>query len=148
MVRSNQGNIPVQAPESCPIQPPTQGNSNPNIKCFRCGEQGHRATECRKPASQKGKNLLLEEDVVDYTYEDIGDLVYDDDRDEDVLYGDGQETLVIHKSLLTPKGDSGDDWLRTNIFHTTCTMADKVHKTIIDSGSCENVVSEKVVQKL
>jgi hypothetical protein len=35
--------------------------------------------------------------------------VYDDDGDEDVLYGDGQENLVIRKSLLTPKGDSGDD---------------------------------------
>jgi hypothetical protein len=74
--------------------------------------------------------------------------VHDDDGDEDVLYEDGQETLVIRKSLLTPKGDSGDDWLRTNIFHTTCTVTGKVCKMIIDSGSCENVVSEEVVQKL
>ncbi|KAE8716482.1 hypothetical protein F3Y22_tig00110114pilonHSYRG00103 [Hibiscus syriacus] len=73
---------------------------------------------------------------------------YDDDETDDVLYGDGHETLVVRKSLLTPKGDSGDDWLRTNIFHTTCTVADKVCKMIIDSGSCENVVSEEVVQKL
>jgi hypothetical protein len=109
---------------------------------------GHRASECRKPASQKGKNLLLEEDVVDYTYEEIGDPLYDEDGDEEVLYGDGQETLVIRKSLLTPKGDSRDDWLRTNIFHTTCTVADKVCKMIIDSGSCENVVSDEAVQKL
>jgi len=86
--------------------------------------------------------------VVDYTYEETGDPLYDEDGDEDVLYGDGQETLVIRKSLLTPKGDSGDDWLRTNIFHTTCTVADKVCKMIIDSGSCENVVSDEAVQKL
>jgi hypothetical protein len=86
--------------------------------------------------------------VVDYTYEEIGDPVYDDDGDEDVLYGDCQETLVIHKSLQTPKGDSGDNWLRTNIFHTTCTVADKVCKMIIDSGSCENIASEEAVHKL
>ncbi|XP_062177060.1 uncharacterized protein LOC133881996 [Alnus glutinosa] len=109
---------------------------------------GHRASECRKPASQKGKNLMLEEDMVDYTYEETGDPVYDEDVDEEVLYGDCQETLVIRKSLLTPKGDSRDDWLRTNIFHTTCTVADKVCKMIIDSGSCENVVSDEAVQKL
>ncbi|KAE8710906.1 putative CCCH-type zinc finger family protein [Hibiscus syriacus] len=42
----------------------------------------------------------------------------------------------------------GDDWLRTNIFHTTCIVADKVCKMIIDYGSCENVLSEEVVQKL
>ncbi|KAE8670845.1 hypothetical protein F3Y22_tig00112069pilonHSYRG00031 [Hibiscus syriacus] len=125
----------------------TQGNSNHTIRCFHCGEQGHRATDCRKPTSQKGKNLLIEENAEDET-EEIGEPVYDDDETDDVLYGDGHETLVVRKSLLTPKGDSGDDWLRTNIFHTTCTVADKVCKMIIDSGSCENVVSEEVVQKL
>jgi hypothetical protein len=64
VVKSNQGNRLIRPQESRPVQPPTQGNSNPNIKCFRCGEQGHRATDYRKPASQKGKNLLLEEDMV------------------------------------------------------------------------------------
>jgi hypothetical protein len=64
------------------------------------------------------------------------------------LYGDGNETLVVRKSLLAPKGDSKEDWLRTNTFHTTCTIAEQVCKIIIDSGSCENVVSEKVVKKL
>jgi len=148
MVSADQGNHLVRSQEPCLVQPPTQGNSNPNIKCFRCGEQGHRVIDCRKPASQKGKNLLLEEDVVDSTYKEIGDPVYDDDGDEDVLYGDGQKTLVIRKSLLTPKGNSGDEWLRTNIFHTTCIVANKVCKMVIDSGSCENVVSEETVQKL
>jgi len=38
--------------------------------------------------------------------------------------------------------------LRTNIFHTTCTVVDKVCKMTIDSGSCENVVSDEAVQKL
>jgi hypothetical protein len=64
------------------------------------------------------------------------------------LYGDGNETLVVIKSLLAPKGDSEEDWLRMNIFHTTCTIAEQVCKIIIDNGSCENVVSEKVVKKL
>ncbi|KAE8696147.1 putative CCCH-type zinc finger family protein [Hibiscus syriacus] len=147
VIRSDHNSRPVRPQESRPAQQPPQGNSNPTIRCFRCGEQGHRATDCRKPASQKGKNLLIEENVEDEN-EEIGEPVYDDDETDDVLYGDGHETLVVRKSLLTPKGDSGDDWLRTNIFHTTCTVADKVCKMIIDSGSCENVVSEEVVQKL
>ncbi|KAE8730965.1 hypothetical protein F3Y22_tig00002841pilonHSYRG00088 [Hibiscus syriacus] len=147
VIRSDHNSRPVHPQESRPAQQPPQGNSNPTIRCFRCGEQGHRAIDCRKPASQKGKNLLIEENVEDET-EEIGEPVYDDDETDDVLYGDGHETLVVRKSLLTPKGDSGDDWLRTNIFHTTYTVADKVCKMIIDSGSCENVVSEEVVQKL
>ncbi|KAE8707521.1 Detected protein of unknown function [Hibiscus syriacus] len=111
-------------------------------KYFRYGEQEHRATDYRKPASQKGKNLLIEEKTEDET-EEISEPVYDDDETDDVLYGDGHETLVVRKSLLTPKGDSGDDWLRINIFYTTCTVADKVCKMIIDNGSCKNVVSEE-----
>lgn len=70
--------------------------------------RGHRAIECRKPANQKGKTLLIEEDVEE-EIEATGEPVYDDDDDGDVLYGNGHETLVVHKSLLTPKGDSGDD---------------------------------------
>ncbi|KAE8663112.1 putative Quercetin 3-O-methyltransferase 1 [Hibiscus syriacus] len=147
VIRNDHNSRLVRPQDSRPAQQPPQGNSNPTIRCFRCGEQGHRATDCRKPASQKGKNLLIEENAEDET-EEIGEPVYDDDETDDVLYGDGHETLVVRKSLLTPKGDSRDDWLRTNIFHTTCTVADKVCKMIIDSGSCENVVSEEVVQKL
>ncbi|KAE8672984.1 hypothetical protein F3Y22_tig00111832pilonHSYRG00073 [Hibiscus syriacus] len=76
----------------------------------------------QKPASQKGKNLLIEENVED-EIEEISKPVYDDDETDDVLCGDGHETLVVRKSLLTPKGDSRDDY-------------------------CENVVSKEVVQKL
>ncbi|KAE8699360.1 putative CCCH-type zinc finger family protein [Hibiscus syriacus] len=147
VIRNDHNSRPVRPQDSRPAQQPPQGNSNPTIRCFRCGEQGHRATDCRKPASQKGKNLLIEENAEDET-EEIAEPVYDDDKTDDVLYGDGHETLVVRKSLFTPKGDSGDDWLRTNIFHTTCTVADKVCKMIIDSGSCENVVLEEVFQKL
>ncbi|XP_068645184.1 uncharacterized protein [Aristolochia californica] len=147
IVRSDPSSRPVRPQESRPAQQPLQGPSPSHIRCFRCGESGHKATECRKHASQKGKNLLIEEDVVDEP-EELGEPVYDDAEDEEVLYGDGHETLVFYKSLLTPKGDSRDDWLRTNVFHTTCTVADKVCKMIIDSGSCENVISEEVVKKL
>ena len=64
------------------------------------------------------------------------------------MYGDGNATLVVRKSLLAPKDDSKEDWLRTNIFHITCMIAERVCKVIIDSGSCKNVVSEEAVKKL
>lgn len=146
MVRSESSQL-VHPQESCPVHQPSQDNSNSNIKCFRCGEHGHKATDCRKPMGQESRNLLIEEDVVG-ELEEGGEPVYDDDEDEEVLYGDGHETIVVRKSLLTPKSDSEDDWLRTNVFYTTCTITDKVWKMIIDSGNCENVVSEEAVQEL
>lgn len=79
---------------------------------------------------------------------DVKDPIYDDGDDEEVLYGDENVTFVVKKSLLTPKDYSKEDWLRTNIFHTTCMIAEQVCKVIIDSSSCENVVLEEAVKKL
>lgn len=79
---------------------------------------------------------------------DVRDPIYGDGNDEEVLYGNENVTLVVRKSMLAPKDDSKEDWLRTNIFHTTCTIAERVCKVIIDSGSCENVVLEEAVKKL
>jgi CTP:phosphocholine cytidylyltransferase-like protein len=74
--------------------------------------------------------------------------VFDEATDEeDVIYGDTGEMLVIRRVLnFSPVQD--DVWLRNNIFHTRCTSHGKVCDVIIDSGSCENVVSENMVQKL
>ena len=41
-----------------------------------------------------------------------------------------------------------DSWIRTNIFRTRCTYGGKVCEVIIDSGSCENMVSKEMVYKL
>ena len=40
------------------------------------------------------------------------------------------------------------NWLRNNIFHTRRTANGKLFNLIIDSGSCENVVSQEMVDKL
>nr|GEV91233.1 reverse transcriptase domain-containing protein [Tanacetum cinerariifolium] len=57
------------------------------------------------------------------------------------------ELLVILKALAMDSIEDGV-WLRHNIFHTRCTSLGKGCDVIIDSGSCENVVSETMVKKL
>jgi hypothetical protein len=121
-------------------------SSNSNTRYFKCGEPGHLATDCQKPASRTDKNLLIEDETVEEV--NIGDTVFDDSNDEEILYEDRHETLVVRKSLLAPKDNSEEDWLRTNIFHTTCTIAEQVCKAITDSGSYENIVSEDAIKKL
>lgn len=72
---------------NCPAQPTQQNNPNPTIRCFRCGEQGHQAENCRTLTNQKGKNLLIEEESGQANTEDE-ETMYDEERTSDVLYGD------------------------------------------------------------
>lgn len=70
--------------------------------------------------------------------------VYDE---EERLEGDTGPMLMVRRSYFAPRGVE-DDWLLTNVFQSTCTISGKVCQFIIDSGSCENVMSDEVVHKL
>lgn len=67
-------------------QVPTGQSSYSNIRYFKCGKLGHQTTDYRKLTNQKGKNLLIEDEVVVETKE-IGEPVYDDKKNGDVLFG-------------------------------------------------------------
>jgi len=57
------------------------------------------------------------------------------------------DLLVIRRMMGTiPK--PLDDTKRENIFHTRCLINNKLCSTIIDGGSCANVTSTRVVEKL
>jgi hypothetical protein len=84
---------------------------------------------------------LIEDETIEEV--DIRDPIFYDGNEYEILYGDGNEILIVGKSLFARKDDSEEDWLRMNIFHTTSTIAEQVCKIIIDSGNCENVVSEE-----
>ena len=111
--------------------------------CFRCDELGHRISKCNGLESLPRKNLLVKEELMNFTNNKDDSI-----SDGDVLDGNGNTTLVIKKHLLTPKGDCDEDWRRSNVFHSICTIKDKVYSLIIDSRSYENMVSTEVVRKL
>nr|GEX50484.1 hypothetical protein [Tanacetum cinerariifolium]GEZ27046.1 hypothetical protein [Tanacetum cinerariifolium]GEZ27623.1 hypothetical protein [Tanacetum cinerariifolium] len=75
--------------------------------------------------------------------------VYDEEPEyeEEYVSGDVRVNLVVRHSCLTPKVD-GDDWLKHNIFQSTCTSLGKVCTFVYDSGSCNNLIAEEAVQKL
>ncbi|XP_076951386.1 uncharacterized protein LOC143624706 [Bidens hawaiensis] len=67
--------------------------------------------------------------------------------EEEFVTGDVGVNFVVRRSCCTPKAD-GDGWLKSNIFHTTCTILGKICMFVIDSGSCDNLISKEAVQKL
>ncbi|GJT66009.1 hypothetical protein Tco_1017489 [Tanacetum coccineum] len=80
-------------------------------------------------------------------YDSDGDeLVYED---EEACLPDVGESLVIQRALNVDASMTNNNlWLRINIFRTKCTSKGKLCNMIIDGGSCENVVSTYMVQKL
>jgi hypothetical protein len=112
-------------------------------KCYRCGQPGHHSNQCPK---RRAIHLLEtgEEDneKMVVNLEDSA-LTYTEDE---ITREDEGELLVIQRLLLTPKQEEPSQ--RHNIFKTKCTVNQKVCDVIIDSGSCENVVSKTMVKKL
>lgn len=147
--------VPNQARQgSSNIGPVSKGVGSSSLKCFNCGEPGHRQSECKKAgkrhlfADPDGNMYTWEvDDVVDDSYKEPP--VFDDDAEyeEEVVNGDVGVALVVRRSCLTPKV-VGDDWLRHNIFQSTCTISGKVCTFVVDPGSCDNLLSEEAVQKL
>ena len=59
-----------------------------------------------------------------------------------------QRSLVIPEKEQIHSSIKEDLWLWTNIFQTRFTSEGKVCQVIVDSGSCENMVSKEMVDKL
>ncbi|KAK0573568.1 hypothetical protein LWI29_010042 [Acer saccharum] len=61
--------------------------------------------------------------------------------------GELDSSLVVRHTCLTPRAED-NDWLRNNVFQSTCTILGKVCRYIVDRGSCKNIVSDEAVLKL
>jgi hypothetical protein len=55
---------------------------------------------------------------------------------------------MLRKVLLKPEPKVEKPMQRNSLFRTTCKTKDRVCKVIIDSGSTDNLVSTKMVEKL
>ena len=66
--------------------------------------------------------------------------------EEEVTGADEGEMLVLHLALSTKKSEKEEQ--RENIFNSRCTIQGKVCSLIIDGGSCANVMSLSMIEKL
>lgn len=91
-----------------------------------------------------GKHGLFTED--DAVYDDFIDSPEQEYGDVQIP-GDTGIVLGLRQNCLLPKVME-ENWLRSSLFRSTCTIRGKVCRMIIDSGSCTNVISEEAVSKL
>jgi hypothetical protein len=151
----NQGYTPSNGPnKGIPtVGQPSRSGATTGPKCFRCGEPGHRIMDCRK-GEKFGKGLLVDSGG---TFEDQGDgeehdMEFDEDgeAEEELVSGDAETgpMFMVRRVCFTPRKAEDEDDQHHNLFHSRCTIGGKVCQLVIDSGSCENVVAEEVVDKL
>jgi hypothetical protein len=112
---------------------------NRDIKCFRCQGRGHIASQC--PHKHV---VVLQANGEDSNTNDMPPL--EDVSEEEYLAPDAL-TLVARRALSL-QAKVVDEVQRENIFHTRCYVKDKVCSVIIDGGSCTNVASTIMVEKL
>ena len=68
--------------------------------------------------------------------------------DDDVEYPVKGKSLVARHALSAQVKEDAMEQQRENIFHTRCHIDNKVCSMIIDWGSCTNVASTTLVEKL
>ena len=116
---------------------------------FKCGKPGHRFAECKKTTVQKGLFIDNEGMVIVELEQPLENLI-DEQADKEVMEEehvtrDDGPLLVICSACLTPCETSGNGWVRSNIFQSKFIVRGKVCKFMIDSRSCENMISEEAV---
>ncbi|KAL4347813.1 hypothetical protein GQ457_17G008790 [Hibiscus cannabinus] len=113
-----------------------------DIHCFKCLGRGHLASQC----PNRRIVLLKENGEIDSDSEKEEQEFPDEDVGDDVQLAETGEVLVIKRSLNAQPMQ--DDQQRETIFHTRYLVSDKVCIVIIDGGSCTNVASTLMVDKL
>ncbi|XP_048628151.1 uncharacterized protein LOC125597502 [Brassica napus] len=110
-----------------------------NIKCFKCHGFGHYANEC---TNKKVMTILANGEVISEE-EDAGQ-----ESDEEGVEYPVRGELLVTRRLLNAQPKAKEDEQRENLFHTICLVQEKVCSLIIDGGSCTNVASAELVEKL
>ncbi|XP_058769117.1 uncharacterized protein LOC131642988 [Vicia villosa] len=123
-----------------------QRQNNPYVRpsidtCYRCNGRGHKSNVC----PTRRVDVVMEEREED---EEREDLTVENDEYADVEFAkeesDERVNFVLQRMLLASK----DEGQRKNLFKTHCSIKNKVCNLIVDNGSTENLVSQKLVEYL
>ncbi|RDY07849.1 hypothetical protein CR513_07989, partial [Mucuna pruriens] len=116
-----------------------------DIKCFRCQGVEHIASQC----PNKRAMIMMDNGEVESESSSDDEMPPLEDC-SDVEFTEPVDAVVLdtkHALSIQPKED-GDVESREHISHTRCLVQGKVCNMILDGGSCTNVASTILVEKI
>ncbi|XP_024011237.1 uncharacterized protein LOC112086510 [Eutrema salsugineum] len=127
-------------PEPGKFQNTSQARTR-DITCFKCQGRGHYARDC------PNQRVMIITPSGGYESQDEPEEE-PGDNEENVEYLDTGEYLLVTRRVLSAQVQPEDRIQRENLFHTRCTINNKVCNIVIDGGSCTNVASKFMVDRL
>ncbi|XP_048228809.1 uncharacterized protein LOC125369769 [Ricinus communis] len=130
-------------------KPEINKEKNRDIKCFKCLGRGHIASQCPNKRAMVARDHGEIETASEESDNDDEIPQLEDGSDDCIEGPTGGELLVARRTLsVQMKEDDTLEQQRDNIFHTRCHVQGKTCLVIINGGSCTNVASTLMVEKL
>ncbi|XP_041011314.1 uncharacterized protein LOC121255093 [Juglans microcarpa x Juglans regia] len=116
-----------------------------DIKCFKCQGRGHIASQCvnKRVMVINAQGELESENEEEVDNDDMPSME-DADDEQNAVVGD----LLVARRVLNVQVKEEESNQRENLFHTRCFVNNKVCSVIFNGGSCTNVASTYLVEKL
>ena len=136
--------VPKEKPRETPksvgkdvLTPPIRTR---DAKCFKCYGRGHVQAQC------PNQRALFLKGVDEYSSYDDESSGKEKDNNERVYPCEGE--LMMIRKTLNNQSSMNLETQRENIFHTRCKVLKNICSLIVDSGSCCNCCSARMVEKL
>ena len=139
-------------------QPTDKGSTSrsTNIVCHRCKGMGHVMKDCPSTrafvVAPDGNGYVSASDVEDDDLALATNVVADSEDESDAIdsnaASEGFPSLLVQRALSSQEEREEDKIQRKNLFHMFALVNDHRVLTIIDTGSCNNLVSSDLVKKL
>ena len=121
-----------------------------SIKCFKCLGRGHISSQCptKKTMTMRGQDIYSSQDEVTTSpFSSKSEEAKGEESSEEIYPQEEGDPLMVRRLLGGQSCDLTQSQ-RENIFHTRCKIFYNTCSLIVESGSCYNCCSTRLVPEL
>ncbi|XP_062224492.1 uncharacterized protein LOC133923045 [Phragmites australis] len=118
-----------------------------DIKCHKCQGRGHVAAECPSRRTMIVNENNEWESASEPEYDEYPEEALNSDENEIQADVDDNNCFISRRVLSVNVGKE-ENGQRHNLFHTRGIIKDKLCRIIVDNGSCNNIASQELVERM